>query len=71
MKGTLGAFHPEISLEVTIPHEKRVEMVDLLKSLGYDYFRKIERGYPEYDPADDTLETGDYFYLHASSSSNS
>ena len=71
MKGTLEAFHPEISLEVTIPYEKRVEMVDLLKSLGYDYFKKIERGYPEYDPAYDTLETGDYFYLYASSSSNS
>jgi len=71
MKGTLEAFHPEISLEVTIPYKKRVEMVDLLKSLGYDYFRKIERGYPEYNPAHDTLEAGDYFYLHASSSSNS
>ena len=46
-------------------------MIDLLKSLGYDYFRKIEYGYPKYDPVDDLLEVDDYFYLHASSSSYS
>lgn len=71
MKNTLEAFHPQISLEVTISHQKRVEMIDLLKSLGYDYFRKIEYGYPKYDPVDDLLEVDDYFYLHASSSSYS
>ena len=71
MKNTLKIFQPQISLEVTIPHQKRVEMLDLLKSLGYDYFRMIESGYPKYDPEDEHLEVGDYFYLHASSSSYS
>lgn len=68
MKHTLETFLPNISIEITVSHQKRIEMIDLLKSLGYDSFKKIESGFPEYNPVEDNLEVGDYFYLHASSS---
>ena len=71
MKHTLEHFLPRISLEVTVSHQKRIEIIDLLKSLGYDSFKKIESGFPEYNLTKDNLEVGDYFYLYASSSLNS
>ena len=71
LKSTLDAFHPQISLEVTVSHQKRIEIVDLLRSLGYDCFKKIELGLPQYNPKEDNTEINDYFYLHASSSFHS
>lgn len=71
MKSSLEAFLPQICLEVTVSYQKRIEIVNLLKSLGYNCFRKVESGYPRYEPEEDNLSTDDYFYLHASSSNNS
>jgi len=71
MKYNLEAFHPQICLEITVSYQKRIEIVNLLKSLGYNCFRKVESGYPVYEPEEDKLVTSDYFYLHASSSFNS
>jgi FkbM family methyltransferase len=71
MKLSLRAFLPQICLEVTVSYQKRIEIVNLLKSLGYNCFRKVESGYPLYEPEEDNLSTDDYFYLHASSSNNS
>tara|TARA_B100000902_G_scaffold246720_1_gene233534 strand:+ start:527 stop:1231 length:705 start_codon:yes stop_codon:yes gene_type:complete len=68
MKDTLANHLPQISLEVTLPDEQRLELIDLLESLGYDSFRKIEKGFPRYDPQQDRQIEGDYFYLHATSS---
>lgn len=71
MKNTLETFLPNISLEITLSHQKRIEIIGLLKSLGYDSFKKIESGFPEYNPIEDKVEVDDYFYLYASSSLNS
>lgn len=71
MKLSLRAFLPQICLEVTVSYQKRIKIVNLLKSLGYNCFRKVESGYPLYEPEEDNLSTDDYFYLHASSSNNS
>ena len=68
MKDTLANHRPQISLEITLPREQRFELIDFLKNLGYDSFRKIEKGFPRYDPEQDTQIEGDYFYLHATSS---
>ena len=68
MMKTLAIHHPQISLEVTLPNEQKLEMIDLLKRLGYDSFSKIERGFPEYDTKESTQYKEDYFYLHATSS---
>ena len=38
------------------------------ENLGYDSFRKIERGFPDYDSKENTRQEEDYFYLHATSS---
>jgi len=71
MKCTLEAFLPQISLEITVSNQMRIEILSLLKSIGYDCFRKVERGFPRYHAEDDNLALDDYFYLHASSSFNS
>ena len=71
MKSSLEAFLPQICLEVTVSYQKRIEIVNLLKCLGYNCFKKVESGYPRYEPEEDNLSTDDYFYLHASSSNNS
>ncbi|MDA1047338.1 MAG: FkbM family methyltransferase [Verrucomicrobia bacterium] len=68
MKDTLARHRPQISLEITLPDEGRIELVELLESLGYDSFRKIEKGFPQYDPNQGPRQDGDYFYLHATSS---
>ena len=68
MKDTLANHLPQISLEITLPREQRFELIDFLKSLGYDSSRKIEKGFPRYDPQQDTQIEEDYFYLHATSS---
>ncbi len=68
MKDTLANHLPQISLEITLAQEQRFELIDFLKDLGYDSFRKIEKGFPRYDPKQDTQIEGDYFYLHATSS---
>ena len=71
MKNTLANHLPQISIEITLPIEQRVELIDFLKSLGYNSFRKIEKGFPYYDPQKDKQIEGDYFYLHATSSLSS
>ena len=71
MKCTLEAFHPQISLEITVSYQTKINIINFLKSIGYNSFRKIESGYPRYFVEKDYLAEGDYFYLHASSSFNS
>ena len=68
LKETLGLLRPQLSLEITLADEERIELIELLESLGYDSFRKIEKGFPKYDPNQGPLQDGDYFYLHATSS---
>jgi FkbM family methyltransferase len=68
MKDTLELHRPQLSLEITLADEQRIELIELLQSLGYDSFRKIEKGFPKYDPNQGPLQDGDYFYLHATSS---
>jgi FkbM family methyltransferase len=68
MKETLAIHRPQISLEVTLPDEQRIELFELLEGLGYDSFRKIEKGFPEYNPRQKQPQEEDYFYLHATSS---
>ena len=68
LEDTLAIYRPQISIEITLTHKKRLELINLLKGLGYDSFRKIEKGYPDYDPQQDTQQVGDYFYLHAAAS---
>ncbi|MDA9962747.1 FkbM family methyltransferase [Opitutales bacterium] len=68
LKDTLAIHRPKISVEITLPQEQTLELVNLLESLGYDSFRKIEKGFPKYAPHEDILQEGDYFYLHAVSS---
>ena len=68
MKDTLANYLPQISVEITLPLELRFELTDFLKNLGYDSFRKIEKGFPTYAPHQDSQIDGDYFYLHATSS---
>jgi FkbM family methyltransferase len=65
MKETLQNFHPKLSIEVTLPNDERVDLVHLLRKLGYDNFQQIEKGYPQLDLAQ--LEEEEYFYLYASS----
>jgi len=69
MKDTLANHLPQISLEITLPSQQRIELIDFLKNLGYNSFRKIEKGFPHYDPQKDRQIEGDYFYLHATASS--
>jgi len=68
MVNTLANHLPQLSLEITLAQEERLELVDLLKDLGYDLFQKIEKGFPSYEPNQEMKEQGDYFYLHATSS---
>ena len=68
MKDTLGLHRPQLSLEITLAEEERIELIELLESLGYDSFRKIEKGFPDYHSHNDMQTNGDYFYLHATSS---
>jgi FkbM family methyltransferase len=68
MVNTLAKHLPQLSLEITLAQEERLELVDLLKDLGYDLFQKIEKGFPSYEPKQEIKEQGDYFYLHATSS---
>ena len=65
MKDTLANHLPQISLEITLPSQQRIELIDFLKNLGYNSFRKIEKGFPHYDPQKDRQIEGDYFHLHA------
>lgn len=67
MEQTLCRFHPKLTLEVTLPMGERQALLIFLKEIGYDHFRKVEVGFPVYEPeSKNHLE--DYFYLHAFSS---
>jgi len=67
MEQTLRRFHPELSLEVTLPLNERKALLSFLQDIGYDTFRKVEKGFPAYElNRGNRLE--DYFYLHAFSS---
>ena len=68
MRNTISEHRPQLSLEITLPCEQRIELFELLEGLGYDSFRKVEKGFPEYNPRQEQLQEGDYFYLHATSS---
>ncbi len=67
MQNTLLKYHPKISIEITLPYSQRIELFNLLVGIGYDNFRKIERGFPQYNPDKDTRKEEDYFYLYATS----
>ena len=67
LEQTLCRFHPELSLEVTLPLNERKALLSFLQDIGYDTFRKVEKGFPAYElHRGNRLE--DYFYLHAFSS---
>ena len=67
MRETLGKFLPKISIEVTLPDKERLALIELLREIGYDVFRKIECGYPLVS-TDEDLCSDDFVYLHALSS---
>jgi len=69
MKETLHNFHPNLSIEVTLPPDERTELVDFLSKSGYNNFQLIEKGYPQLDLTQ--LEREDYFYLYASRTKSS
>ena len=64
---TLTKFLPQISIEVTLADKERRTLLELLKEIGYDIFRKIEYGYPLLQ-SDEELCSDDFIYLHALSS---
>ena len=68
MQSTVQNHKPQLSIEISIPIKQRKILFNLLISFGYDLFRKIEKGFPSFDPS---MEIPDdhYFYLHATSSS--
>ena len=68
MKKTLAMHLPQISIEVTLKNKEKLELINLLESLGYNTFRKIEKDFPYYEPKKKTEQQEDYFYLHATSS---
>jgi len=68
MKKTLAMHRPQISIEVTLKDQEKLELINLLESLGYNTFRKIEKDFPHYEPKKKTEQQEDYFYLHATSS---
>ena len=67
MLQTLRKFLPQLSIEVTLPSTERLELFELLKEIGYDIFRKIDRDYPILS-LDRELYSDDFFYLNAFSS---
>lgn len=66
MEKSLGDFTPQLSIEVTLPHQERSALFSFLKQVGYESFRVIEKGYPAYNSSRHSSD--DYFYLHAFSS---
>ena len=66
MKRTLSEFTPQLSIEVTINLEDRLSLFSFLKDLGYDSFKIIEKGFPDYQECLNGVQ--DYFYLYAFSS---
>lgn len=66
---TLRKFLPQISIEVTLSGKERLVLIELLKEIGYDVFKKIERDYPLLS-TDSDLYSDNFFYLHAFSSKN-
>jgi len=67
MKKTLAMHVPQLSIEVTLKDHQKLELINLLENLGYNKFRKIDRGFPYYEPKKETEQKEDYFYLHATS----
>ena len=67
MLQTLRKFRPQLSIEITLPRKERMVLFELLKEIGYDIFRKIERNYPLLSE-DKDLNSDNFFYLHALSS---
>ena len=67
MVKTLTKFLPKISIEITLPDKERLALIELLREIGYDVFRRIECGYPLVHP-DEDLCSDDFVYLHALSS---
>ncbi len=64
---TLRKFLPQISIEVSLPDKERLALLELLREIGYDVFRRIECGYPLVHH-DEDLCSDDFVYLHALSS---
>lgn len=67
MEGTLRRFRPELSVEVTLSFDDKKALLFFLQDIGYDTFRKVEKGFPAYE-LDRRDRPEDYFYLHAFSS---
>ena len=67
MERTLRHFHPELSLEVTLPLDEEKALLSFLQDIGYDTFRKVEKSFPTYELNRENRPR-DYFYLHAFSS---
>lgn len=70
MRETLSINQPKISIEITLLHKERRELISYLINLGYDTFLKVEKGYPTYDPNFDSEPENSYFYLYATCSHN-
>jgi len=67
MSQALRDFLPQLSIEVTLPAKERLELIELLKEIGYDTFRRIDRNFPLLS-LDRDIYSDDFFYLNAFSS---
>jgi FkbM family methyltransferase len=67
MEKTLQRFRPQLSLEVSLTLDDKKALLSFLQDIGYDTFRKVEKGFPAYEGSPKN-HSSDYFYLHAFSS---
>jgi len=66
MSSILRAFHPQLSIEITVLGDERKNIFKFLLDNGYDQFQKIEKNFPFFDPESE-IPNDSYFYLYATS----
>jgi FkbM family methyltransferase len=64
MERILKEFKPKLSIEITLPMDKRIDLFNFLCICGYSCFKKIESGYPQILPEREVPDD-EYFYLYA------
>tara|TARA_B110000438_G_C15641804_1_gene575650 strand:+ start:32 stop:547 length:516 start_codon:yes stop_codon:yes gene_type:complete len=64
-KGIISYDPQDLEVSLTLDNEKA--LLSFLQDIGYDTFRKVEKGFPAYE-ANRKNHSSDYFYLHAFSS---
>lgn len=64
MENLLKKFKPELSIEITVSRDKRINLFNFLHECGYSNFNKIEKGYPRITPKH-CIPDDRYFYLYA------